>query len=43
MGSEMCIRDSACLALAAELGVPALTADQAWAGVEAGVEVEVIR
>lgn len=35
--------DRACLALAAELGVSALTADQAWAGVEAGVEVELIR
>jgi PIN domain nuclease of toxin-antitoxin system len=35
--------DRACLALAAELGAIALTADQAWAGAEAGVEVEVIR
>ena len=35
--------DRACLALAAELGVPALTADQAWAGAEIGVTVEVIR
>ena len=35
--------DRACLALAAELGGTALTADQAWAGAEAGVDVEVIR
>ena len=35
--------DRTCLALAAELGAPALTADQAWAGAEAGVDVEVIR
>ena len=35
--------DRACLALAAELGAPALTADQAWGKVEAGAAVEVIR
>ena len=35
--------DRACLALAAELTAPALTADQAWSKVEAGVTVEVIR
>ncbi|MFC5567061.1 type II toxin-antitoxin system VapC family toxin [Rubellimicrobium aerolatum] len=35
--------DRACLALAAELGAVALTADQAWTGVEAGGEIEVIR
>lgn len=35
--------DRACLALAAELGVPALTADQAWASSEVGVDVEVVR
>lgn len=35
--------DRACLALAAELGAAALTADQACAGAEAGVDVEVIR
>ncbi len=35
--------DRACLALAAELGLPALTADQAWAGLDIGVEVELIR
>ncbi len=35
--------DRACLALAVELGAPALTADQAWGTVEAGAAVEVIR
>ncbi len=35
--------DRACLALAVELGAPALTADQAWGKVEAGAAVEVIR
>lgn len=35
--------DRACLALAAELGMPALTADKAWAGLDIGVAVELIR
>ena len=35
--------DRACLALAGVLGAPALTADRAWAGVEVGVEVRLIR
>jgi ribonuclease VapC len=35
--------DRACLALAVELGAPALTADQAWGKVDAGAAVEVIR
>ena len=35
--------DRACLALAAELGVAALTADQAWSSADVGVTVEVIR
>ncbi len=35
--------DRACLALAVELGAPALTADQAWGRVDAGAAVEVIR
>ncbi|MFN3260718.1 MAG: type II toxin-antitoxin system VapC family toxin [Pikeienuella sp.] len=35
--------DRACLALAAAEGVPALTADRAWAQVDIGVEIEVIR
>lgn len=35
--------DRACLALAAELGIPALTADQAWAELEIGVSIELVR
>ena len=35
--------DRACLALAVELGAPALTADQAWGKVDASAAVEVIR
>ena len=35
--------DRACLALAAELGVPTMTADQAWSSADVGVKVEVIR
>ena len=37
------IGDRACLALAAQLGVPAYTADKAWAKLECGVEVVVVR
>lgn len=40
---RLSLGDRACLALAAELGLPALTADQAWAGLDVGVEVELIR
>ncbi len=35
--------DRACLALALRLGLPAMTADRAWADVDAGVEVVLIR
>ncbi len=35
--------DRACLALARDLGVPALTADSAWAKVPSGVEVRLVR
>lgn len=35
--------DRACLALAENLGAPALTADRAWATLHIGVKVEVIR
>ena len=35
--------DRACLALAQRLRLPAVTADRAWAGLDAGVEVRVIR
>lgn len=37
------IADRACLALALDLGAAAVTADRAWAGLDLGVEVEVIR
>ena len=35
--------DRACLALAQAEGVRVLTADRAWAGLDVGVEIEVIR
>ena len=35
--------DRACLSLAKMLGVAALTADRAWAGISGGVKVKVIR
>ena len=35
--------DRACLQLAAQLGLPAVTADRAWAELELGVEVRLIR
>jgi len=35
--------DRACLALARRLGVPALTADQAWKEVSVGVDIQVVR
>jgi PIN domain nuclease of toxin-antitoxin system len=35
--------DRACLATARHLGLPVLTADQAWAGLDIGVRVELIR
>ena len=35
--------DRACLALARALDAPALTADRAWADLDVGVEIEVIR
>jgi PIN domain nuclease of toxin-antitoxin system len=35
--------DRACLALAAELGVPAITADRAWKDLDVGVEVVLCR
>jgi PIN domain nuclease of toxin-antitoxin system len=35
--------DRACLALAAELGVVALTTDREWARADVGVEVALIR
>lgn len=35
--------DRACLALGRRLGLPVLTADRAWAGIDAGVEIVLIR
>jgi ribonuclease VapC len=37
------LADRACLALATRLDAPALTADRAWAGLDVGVEVIVVR
>ena len=37
------LADRACLALAAELAVPAVTTDRAWLAVDVGVEVIVVR
>jgi ribonuclease VapC len=35
--------DRACLALARALGVPAMTADRAWAGLKVGIEIRSVR
>ncbi len=35
--------DRACLALAQAEGIPALTADRAWAGLDLGIEVVLVR
>jgi ribonuclease VapC len=35
--------DRACLALAQALGLPAMTADRTWAGLEVGIEIRTIR
>ena len=37
------LADRACLALAKACSAPALTADRAWAGLDLGVRIEVIR
>ncbi len=37
------LADRACLALAGDLGAPALTADRSWADLEVGIEIELIR
>ena len=44
-GAGLSLGDRACLALAAELGAPAVTADRSWDAVAgpAGVSVQVIR
>ena len=41
--SGISLSDRACLSLAKMLGVIALTADRAWAGLSVGVKVRVIR
>lgn len=42
-GAGLSLGDRACLALAAALEVPALTADRAWAELGLGISVELIR
>lgn len=42
-GTGLGLADRCCLALAAETGRIALTADTAWASVDVGAEVELIR
>lgn len=42
-GQGLSLGDRACLALAQHLNVPALTADQAWQGVQIGVSIQFIR
>ncbi len=37
------LADRACLALAAELNLPVLTADRAWSGLDLDVEIRLIR
>lgn len=37
------LADRACFALAAQLGVPAVTADTAWVSLDVGIEVRCIR
>lgn len=37
------LADRACLALAQRLGAPAVTADRAWAEVDIGVQVDLVR
>lgn len=37
------LADRACLALAQRLGVPAYTADRAWAPLQIGLEIQLIR
>ncbi len=41
--SGLSLGDRACLALAASLGLPAMTADRIWANVDVGVEVVLCR
>jgi ribonuclease VapC len=41
--NRLSLGDRACLALAQALGVPAMTADRAWAGLDVGIEVRTVR
>ena len=41
--SGLSLGDRACLALAQALGLPAMTADRAWAGLEIGIEIRTVR
>lgn len=41
--SGLSLGDRACLVLACRFGAAAVTADQAWTGIDAGVPVELIR
>lgn len=41
--AALSLGDRACLALAKDLAVPAITSDAAWAKVSAGVEVRLLR
>lgn len=42
-GLGLSLADRICFALAASLGLPVLTADRAWAEIDLGVEVRLIR
>jgi ribonuclease VapC len=42
-GAGLSLGDRACLALAQKRGAIALTADRAWAGIDASVDVRVVR
>lgn len=42
-GAGLSIADRACLSLAEERGLPALTADQAWSSLTLDVRIELIR
>lgn len=43
LGTALSMGNRACLALAARLQIPALTADRSWLEIKVGVEVRVVR